>query len=338
MKLSESIRRGTFDSFVGGIINKFKIKSRRTTLFFEEILTEYIKLCEDNGHSEEIENIGRKWGSLGTKQLAKLKMFQSLRLLSSVMTAVWSNIGLMDELRATRDGDVITFDTKNEFITRIIGRNSFMIGFFSGGIISYFGLKTELLDFSTDRYKARYRFRVMGKQAPFENKDKETYNKMNSIYVKTGKSFRDSLKSRLFTLKGNRIYFRGKSVIPVENTVFHIMGNHGIMIDSVVEISCEMFSDVVIKGTETDKKLLLLKNLFQSMGWCTVKIIRSGDSVVMNLSSLPVGLQREKDNWEFLSNVFFGFVKAIDKRAVMKSRETRNNNMRIVFKLGGDGK
>jgi hypothetical protein len=58
MRLSTSLNRNILEANVGGIINKFKIESRRSTLFFEDILANYVKGCEEAGHAEEMEKIG----------------------------------------------------------------------------------------------------------------------------------------------------------------------------------------------------------------------------------------------------------------------------------------
>jgi len=65
------------ESVVGGIKNKFAVRSRRVTLFFEGILADYIKECEKAGYGDKIYDIGKKWGrlvsySLGTKALKHL--------------------------------------------------------------------------------------------------------------------------------------------------------------------------------------------------------------------------------------------------------------------------
>ena len=70
MKLSESIQRNIMQPFVGGLINKFKVKGRRDVLFFEEILANYIRECEKAGHGKEMEDIGRKCTTLVTDVLS----------------------------------------------------------------------------------------------------------------------------------------------------------------------------------------------------------------------------------------------------------------------------
>ena len=77
MQLSESLRRNVMETVVGGVLNKFKIKNRRNVLFFEDILANYVKGCEDAGYGEEMKAIGQKWcilimNQLTTKPLRKL--------------------------------------------------------------------------------------------------------------------------------------------------------------------------------------------------------------------------------------------------------------------------
>jgi len=65
MRLSESLRRNIMNVIGGGIVNRFVLKkSRIDLLFFEDILANYIKGCEDAGFGKEMEETAEKWMNL----------------------------------------------------------------------------------------------------------------------------------------------------------------------------------------------------------------------------------------------------------------------------------
>ena len=69
MRLSESLRRNIMETIPGKILNKFKGRSSRSVVFFEDILAEYIKECEASGYDKELANLGYNWGLMGIQKL-----------------------------------------------------------------------------------------------------------------------------------------------------------------------------------------------------------------------------------------------------------------------------
>lgn len=330
MRLSELLRKNTIETTIGGIINKFKIKRRWTTLFFEEILGNYVKMCEDAGHSKEMEKIGEKWGSLGTKQLSKLKMFHSIRLLNQIMKSVWRSIGLMEDFKLTKTDDKYVVETKNEFITRIIGKNRFMIGVFSGCSESLSGKCVEHKETKTKGKFTKYIFKIKEKHYSVESKEKNLYNKLNTFPTSIGTTFKKALGLRLFTMDKNNItYFRGKSLIPIENTLFHLISNGNVMLERVAEISYKYFKDVVDLESTPLRKMFLLKTLVHAMGWGLVKMTDKKNKIKVEISNLPIGLQTEKDNFTFLAYVILGYFWIVDRSFEIEKIACKKRNMTI---------
>jgi hypothetical protein len=69
MRLSTLLSRNILRPDVGRLCNRFKIRSRRVVFFFEDILSLYIKECEEAGYKEEMERAGFEWGSLVFQEL-----------------------------------------------------------------------------------------------------------------------------------------------------------------------------------------------------------------------------------------------------------------------------
>ncbi|MCK4714765.1 MAG: hypothetical protein KAT35_04265, partial [Candidatus Aenigmarchaeota archaeon] len=112
MRLSESLRRNIMEANVGGVVNRFKIRKRRVTLFFGDIFMRYIEECEGSGHKKEMKSIAEEWmlhyfKVLVPGSLKSLPLF----LLNAVMRKVWINLGLMDDFRIVRKGDVMEIHT-----------------------------------------------------------------------------------------------------------------------------------------------------------------------------------------------------------------------------------
>jgi len=330
MRLSELLRKNTIETTIGGIINKFKIKKRRTTLFFEEVLGNYVKMCEDEGHSREMEKIGEKWGSLGTKQLSMLKMFHSTTLLNQVMRNVWRSIGLMDDFRLSETNGEFLVESKNEFITRIIGESKFMTGVVEGCLESLLGKNVKHRKTKINGEFTKYIFEVKEERFFIESKGKNLYNKLNTVPESVGTTFKKALSLGLFRMADNNItYFRGKSLIPIENTLFHLISNESIMLGKVPGISYNYFKDIVDLKSTPYRKMLLLRTLVHAMGWGVVKMVIEKNKITVEISYLPVGLQTEKDNFEFFAYVILGYFWIIDKSYEIEKIIYRKRNMTI---------
>ena len=317
---------------IGGVINKFKGKSRRSTLFFEDILAIYIRTCELAGEIESMERIGLKWGALGTKQLGTLRIFHSIKLLNHISKSAWTNIGLMDDFKLSREGDIIRIRTRNEFISRIIGKNHFMPGVFEGCLASYFGREMQMIKIKMDIRTSEYSFRITNREYQVESRDKDSYNKSNVLSVNKGFVLRKAIKSRMFQLKkDNRIFFRGRSLIPIENTIIHIIGNENVLTEKISLISHDFFERMVEKASSPEKKLNLLKTILQVTGWCTIRIMQKKNGIIFRMDNLPSGLQKEKDNWKFLIEMIEGYLWLIDRKYKIESAVQKKSSLYLSF-------
>lgn len=226
MRLSESLRRDILEARVGSVVNKFKLHRRRDTFFFEELGGQYIRECEESGFSDKVRQLGREWMrlSLGAVLPVVLKKMPPLLVMNTVLKKVWQNIGLMDDFHVEKEGDVVRMWTKNEGITRVIGRNSLTTGSYIGIINTLLNREAEPLEVEQEKGSSSYVFRLTGFSHSMHGRDKKTYAALNSIAHAKGYSISDAMRKHMFILKNdNRMYFRGKLVSPMENTLFHLM-------------------------------------------------------------------------------------------------------------------
>ena len=315
MRLSESIRKDVLKVGVGSIVNRFKMRKRRDTLFFEDIIASYFEMCEEAGYFNEMKAIAQQWMSGVMKQAlpAALKMLSPVFIMNNVMRNVWINLGMMEDIRVSRRDNIVMIKTRNEFVTRVIGVNAFAIGSYKGVLNVFSGLHVEFIGCSEAKRLCTYLFRLDDKPYCCEFKEKELYNRLNHFSGRGGFSLRRALEMNVLQLgENNRLYFRGKSVIFQEQTMFHIIGNSGILLSEVPRISYDYFSDVVQTESDDAEKLVLLKTLLQMMGWGEVSFRREDKCILMEINNPPYGLQLEKDNWEFLIRTVLGYLWLID--------------------------
>ncbi len=315
MKISESLRRKTLQMAGGVLINLFKIKRRRDTLYFGEIPARYFILCERSGFGEELRKIGQKWMYLYFSTLipSAIKKLSPEYILNTIVRKVWMNIGLIGDLYMERDGNYVNVNTKMEGMTELIGKNSFLVGFHQGIINALYRKGVEIVDVSQSKRECSYRFKLLEEKLRIEGKGKEEYDKLNNIPRARGLTLDEMLKNKVFNLKGNKIYFRERVIYPIENTAIHLFSNQNVMLDEVPKISYEFFKSVLDKSSTEDERLRLLRNLMQAMGWGVFNIIKGRGLVKMRIENPPYGLQREKDNWEFLIKMVLGYMRTIDK-------------------------
>lgn len=316
MRLSESLKKNITESSVGNIKNKFKMKHRRDALFFEDILANYVKLCQENGHEKEMFEIGQKWLDLSLNQVIK-PIFKKapILFLNTVLKKVWLNLCIIDDLKSEKKEDIVIIETKGEALTRVLGPNSLMQGTYLGIINVVFDSEAELLEVHQTKEKSSYKFRIIEKPfVHFKAKEKYLYDKLNKQIDASGPSLKNALKHGIFKLdKKNKIFFRGKHIIIGESTLNHLISNRNIMIEKVPEISFEYFSSLIKKETSKEEKLILIKTLLQIMGWGKIIFSESGKKIFMDISNPPYGLQIEEDNWNFMINCVLGYLWTLDK-------------------------
>lgn len=334
MRMSEAFRRDFISTGVGGVFNRIKLRDRRDTFFFEDIGANYVRMCEESGHSEDMEDIGREWMGLYFRCLLPnaLKSIPLGIFLNLVVKKIWTSLGMMDHFRFSESRGVFEIVTRNEGVTRIIGRNGLMRGFYSGVLGSLYGREMEYEGGKQTKGGCIYRYRKLKRIFVITGKPKAEYDRLNRIETGRGHTMKDALRRNLFRMNGNRIYFRGKSISPIENTLFHLIGSRGIGIGSVADISEEFFGKVLKKGASLRENLVLLKNLLQVMGWGIVNSEISGNGVKISVSHPAHGLQKGGDNWDFLLHTIRGFLKAGGSEVRMKKRAY--GKRRIVTEFG----
>ena len=317
MRISESILRKIFTPRVGRISYRFGGRSRRHTLFFEDLFAEYVRRCQDAGFTEELREIGRTWmGSVVSKRIPKLaKKLSPIAFMNMIIAPNLVNLGLMDYLRASKEDDTVSLRTKNEAVTRIIGKNEISVGIFSGILGVLFECCMEPVKVRQSTKECFYIFKLSEKKFDPPSKDPKMYEKLNEVPRTRGISLKKALKERIFILKEkNRIYFKSKPVGTIENTVFHLFGVYNILLDEIPVISFNYFKGLIDEKMPVEKKLILLKTLLQAMGWGIVTFtIKSKDEISMEIRNPPYGIQPNKDNWNFLVNVILGYLWTVNR-------------------------
>ncbi len=336
MRLSESLRKGIMETGAGGIINRFKINARRTTLFFERILAEFINECEKAGYSENIEILGKKWMLLTYGIIPGFIKKMPAQLQINVAKKIWINLGLIDDLKIKRHKEnILEIKTKNEFITRTVGKNKFAPGAFCGILSFVYHKDVKCINVFQNKFQSIYLFKITEeKEILVESKNTEVYKNLNKFKPTRGTQMKDALKSKIFRMDDNNmIFFRGEFIIPIENTIFHLIANEKISLGKISEISFRYFNSIVDKKTSKIGKIKLLKNLLQMMGWGLVNVIVVDKSMIVKIKNPPYGIQKEKDNWEFISMTILGYLWLINKDFKIKSIEESHRCLEIKFYL-----
>lgn len=332
MELSHSLHKGIFETAVGGIFNKFKIRKRRNTLFFEDIIAGYIRECEKAGKHSEVYSLGEEWFLVIFSRLFPSVMLSLPPefLVNSVLGPMWANIGSLDSIKLAKHGDRLELETTNENVTRNIGKNQFMAGAFAGALEALFKRKVEPLGCSQTKSRSRYAYALTASPIAANAKSTQDYDRLNQLTAPSGFTMADCLRKGIFSLKGNTVYFRGKCLSVSENTIFHLAANRNLLMPAVEKVSRGYFSRLVSHATLTEQ-LRLLKTLLQSMGWGIVTISQESRSITVEVRSPPHGLQPEKDNWEFIARTIAGYISAIKPKSRLQGRTAGSNSFSLTF-------
>jgi hypothetical protein len=336
LRLSESISKNILDISVSGILNKFKMKKRRLVFFFEDIVAEYVNECEKNGLSEELSNIGIEWMDTSLNQILGIFKKTPIVFFNNALCKVWINLGLVEGMKMSKDKDVISIETRGEALTRVVGKNSLMLGTFLGITDSLFDRKAEILEVKQTKEACVYRFRLTSSIFEhFISKPKATYDKLNVQSMSSGINLKNALISGLLKAdKNNRIFFRKKFILSGESTLCHLIGNKKLLIDRVPSISHEYFKGLVLESADHEK-LILIKSLLQSMGWGMISFRSCEKTINMEILNPPYGMQHEKDNWIFLINTVLGYLWLIDKAFYVEGVEESYKKLYVTFTTHG---
>lgn len=327
MRLSESLRKNIMHTAPGGIINRFKILSRRDVLFFDDIFIPYIGMCEKSDNGESVKEVGREWMNLYFSILlpSELRKIPPATFFNLFMRKVWSNLGLLDDLKARAEGDCIRLMTKNEKITLTIGKNSFLPSLYMGALDVLCGSKVELGSSLQTKKKGGwnlYSFRITKEPAVFYGKTKHVYNRINRFGDGRGFTLKDAVKSDILQIKGdNRIYFREKQLSAVENTLFHLLGKRNLLMDGLAKLSFNLFKNTIKGDSSVEQKLNLLKTLLLSMGWGQSKIALDKKTITISMLYPPIGLQSGEDDWRFLAHSVLGYMLLINRDSRISSMD-----------------
>ena len=322
MAFSELLRKNLVQAKVGGIIypyHRFRHK-RRATLFFEELFARFVLECEKNGAESELIEIGRKWMFLCFHELVPetIKKIPAQFLLNNILRRFWHNSGLMDDFHIEKNDDIIKINTKNEGVTRYIGPNGLMVGFYIGVINALFHSSAQPLKIRQEKESCQYIFKLSNEPFFVDGKSKELYRRLNEIASIKGYTLKDSLREKTFTIKENRIYFRGKSISPVENTLFHLVSNSNLFPEKISEVSYSFFNEIIKEDSTKEGKISLLKNIFQVMGWGIINVVIKEKKIVIEIKNPPYGLTIT-DNWEYIIRTFLGYLWLFDRKLKMSN-------------------
>jgi hypothetical protein len=309
MRLSTSLSSKIIDSIVGGIVSNLLINRRRNTLFFEDILAEYVRKCEKEGYSQQIGDIGTKWGALIIKQLVPpLIKKRPFFAVNTIMKEIWTSYGILDDLFIEKNGQILILKSKNEGITRLIGSNNLIIGAFRGVLNILFNSDLETINVNQNKQLSEYDFRICEKPFDITGKDRSEYLALNNIPKRVkGYDIKSTLRTGIFSIKNNKIYFRGRTLPILEPTLLHLISQHNILLDEVPLVSYNYFREIICEDSTSLEKLVLLKNLFQAMGLGLMNVAVQDKRLLIKIEYPPFGLQLEKDNWRMLLNVILGY-------------------------------
>lgn len=335
MRLSQSIQKNIIETNAGCIMNLFKLKKRRDALFFEDILANYIKMCEKKGYHNQMMSLGQKWMYCVLTQTLPvhfLKAIPPYLIINKIMRPTWINLGLMEDIKASKKGEYIEIKTVNETITRVIGENMYAVGSYMGTINVLFNSSAEYVSMSKEGETCTYLYKIKNEPYRCGFKGKKLYDHLNDFKITEGMTLKSALEKNIFQLReNNRIYYRNKSIIPGEQTIFHMIGNYNILLEEIPAISYDFFSEIIQKDSDSQKMLVHIKSILQIMGWGNITFTYEKPRITMIIKCPPYGFQLDRDNWEFLIRVILGYLWHIDRELKIKNIETTYKNLKIDY-------
>ncbi len=335
MRLSYSIKKNIFEAAVGGLINKFKFRKRRDTLFFVDILMNYVKECEKAGYEEEIRNVSEKWALCFFHNLMPpiMKKLPFDFLCNKMIAPNFKNLGYVEDIKFVKENDNITIITKNETNIEKIGLNGLSIGFYMGMLDFICNSKVDYINATKSDETCTYVFRLTKNPISIQVKDKATYDKLNYLPPTKGFTLKDALEKGIFQLKEhNQIYFRGKLVSPAEPTILHLIGSKSLMLEKISDISFKYFKDILDESSTYEEKLRFLKTILQVIGWGIINIIiKSSERITIEIKRPPHGFQLGEENWIVFDKIILGYLWVLNKKYKTLSMKFENNKLSLVY-------
>ena len=120
----------------------------------------------------------------------------------------------------------------------------------------------------------------------------------------------------------------------MENTLFHLIGIKGPLLNDVPDISHDYFKGLIEQGSDMEK-LSLIKNLLQSMGWGRISIANMGNETVFRIDHPPYGFQADRDNWDFLIRVILGYLWLINRKYAIADVRMQHMILTVRYSLSG---
>ncbi len=313
-------------------MNTLRLKKRRDTLFFGEIIADYFRAC-GRENPNGLEAMGEEWMGLYLTQLlpSSIKKLSPAFVVSNFLGPVWQDMGVMGNISAEDHDGTVTIHTEYEGMTELVGKNSFMPGFYKGVLGTLTG-KKHSVKAKQSKGSCEYVLEPLNEPFTANPRPKAKYDALNMPPEWKGFTLREAMRQGIIKLSPeNRLMFRGHVVYPIEGTMIHIMGAHGIALGKVPAISKKFFSSFVDPTASDEKKLVFLKTLLQIMGWGAPKIALAEDSITLRLDCPFHGLQSGEDNWNFFSRMVLGFIHTIRPKYSIKSVSSNPRTLIIKY-------
>lgn len=335
MTLAFSLAKDILHSSAGIIINRFKAGERRIVLFPENILAEYIKICDNEKYGEELFGITIKWSDTICREIIprSIREIASELIINLVVGQTWVNLGIVDDFKAKISDKKIDIEVSNCAIIRLIGLNSFSRGILEGNLTNILGQDLELEKEELNGKIAKCTFTKKGNLEAAVREEKRKALKTNPCQKTGGINLKEAVEKNIFTLDArNKIMFRGKILLPLESTIFHMLGGCNILLDKIPAISTNFFNEIIDKTAPLEKKLVLLKSLLQAMGWGTPTITIYGDEISIRISNAPESLLAEKENHVFFAKTIEGYMRSVEENLQAVEYTENEGGFSIYFK------
>jgi len=336
MNLAGSIHKGIISIKPGGVHNTHILKRRRNTIFFEDLISEYYKICEQHGHGEQLYSTAQEWMAKVGITLSPPEVLKNpgINIINNIQNPMWSNLGLINKIHAEQDKDRVSVTVESPCCTRIIGKNAFMSGVFTGAMNYAFLRQVELLSEKTTKERSIFEYKILSTKFVNNAIDRQKYIKMNEIPDTKSTSMKHALNAKTIQLhENNRLYLRNHPLWYVENTIFHMLGHRGLMLAELEDLSKNFFKSLIDKDTSLENKLRLLKTIIQTLGWGIVTILIDGNQIIIKIDFIPHGLQTTPDNYSLLTSVWTGYLKAINENSELQNSTVTSNTHYLKYSI-----
>jgi hypothetical protein len=202
---------------------------------------------------------------------------------------------------------------------------------YAGGLSTIFGKTFQKVHAAQDA-ESEYAFRFLEKPYTPCSRTTKEYYKLNECETKEkGISLKECISKRLITIDGNVVLFRGKRLVTLENTIFHMLGNENMFLDGLSRISFGYFRKLLSAESE-NRYFFILKTLLQSFGFGMINVISDENNIVIDVKNPTYGLQKYCENWEFLAHVILGYLWLVDKKIKYEGSKVKFKRVTLYYK------